>query len=502
MTTGMTGGHWRPCNVASVEAHNERRPEYLESVRKADLNLYFFQELTDNNSHWVNPDEKYCNKTIKEVLQDMINRYVEKIGQPPQLAEKIKLNKKTGREYKCAGWSPIREMCVPIKEDTRIDDFDFLRNWAKNYGIEIIRIDLHKDEGHREKSGKYNMNLHAHVVASFFDWQTGRTVKPNAQAMSEMQTVLAMALDMERGQRKVDTGAKYLDHQQYRNMMEEIDREKKKKEDEIKAHEKEAKKKLDNLDLEIKKAMTKIKGLTTMLSNLQSKKEQLLSQLNALDQKNAAERTRIQEQLKELDDKLQDKMHKLSEAEKLYHNLTEQNNSLEDSIAGNMQRYEEATEQLRELSFKKHDLEKSYDDLMQRKNEVLTDVLEKTQQEVDSTMWNMATQDLKQSFPRILNFIERLMTPRQYDEFKSLLDGTFLADVAQRGEEIAGVAAALFLGYIDQATTFAQNSGGGGGSAAGFGRNKDEDDESFRRRCCIMAGKMLKPAAPRRQIKR
>ena len=73
-------------------------------------------------------------------------------------------------------------------------------------------------------------------------------------------------------------------------------------------------------------------------------------------------------------------------------------------------------------------------------------------------------------------------------------------DLAQRGEEIAAVAAALFLGYIDQATTFAHNSGGGGGPGGGWGRDKDEDDEAYRRRCCIMGRMMMRPAGRKQSV--
>ena len=337
MGTGKTGGHWKPCNVGSVEAHNERRVEYLESVKKAGLNLYFFEQMTKNNSHWVNDNERYNGKTVTEVFDAMKKLYTEKTGQPPQLAEKIKVNKKSGKEYKCAGWSPIREMCVPIKEDTKIEDFDYLKKWAKKYGIEIIRIDLHKDEGYLdEKTGEHKMNYHAHVVACFLDWETGKTVKPNSQAMSEMQTILAMALDMERGERKADTGKQYLDHVQYREMMEAVD-ELKKEVDEIKGQWKEEATKLDGLRAETKKAETKVKGLTTMVENLENQKENIEAQIAALEDEyqNATKDTvkkkeELKEQLSALDTKLLDKQQKLRTAEQQLRDLNGRLQQLND----------------------------------------------------------------------------------------------------------------------------------------------------------------------------
>lgn len=339
MGTGKTGGHWKPCNIGSVEAHNERRPDYLEAVKKAGLSLYFFENLTEHNDHWVNDNVRYKDKTVAEVFEVMKKLYQEKTGQLPQLADKIKVNKKSGKEYKCAGWSPIREMCVPIKEDTKIEDFDYLKKWAKKHGIEIIRIDLHKDEGYYDKdTGKYNMNYHAHVVASFLDWNTGKTIKPNGEAMSEMQTILAMALDMERGQRKADTGREYLDHVQYREMMEAVD-ELKKEVEIIKGQRKEETIKLDGLRTETKKAETKVKGLMTMITNLEEKKEAIEIDISALEDEYGKDRQDAEQelqllnkQLAEINAKIEDKNNKLSVATAQLHELAVKNMELEDQI--------------------------------------------------------------------------------------------------------------------------------------------------------------------------
>lgn len=475
----MTGGHWVPCNIGSVEAHNERRPEYLEAVKKTGLNLYFFQELTNNNSHWVNNNERYCNKTVAEVFDAMKSLYKKKMGQVPQLKEKIKVDKKTGKEYKCAGWSPIREMCVPIKGSTSIKDFDYLKNWAEKYGIEIMRIDLHKDEGHRDKSGEYKMNYHAHVVASFLNWDTAKTVKPNSEAMSEMQTVLANALGMKRGERKADTGRKHLDHIEYRKMMEAIDKEKEKL-DCIVAQQSKEYKKLQSLTTEVKQAETRLKGLTTMLKNLEAQKDNLEAQIAFLEDEFADNSEQMEQKREELIAK-----------------LTE----IEEKITDKMQKREEAELKLQELAKQKNSLQVRYDNLMRKAVKVEPDVFEKTQKEVNATMWDEAARELKNDYSALQNFAQRL-PPNTRMELNNILEGSFFEDAAQRGEEITGVAAALFLGYIDQATTFAHGSGGGGSPGNGWGREKDEDDEAYRRRCCIMGRMMMKPAGRKQNIRR
>ena len=56
----------------------------------------------------------------------------------------------------------------------------------------------------------------------------------------------------------------------------------------------------------------------------------------------------------------------------------------------------------------------------------------------------------------------------------------------------------LFLGYIDQATTFAEgHGGGGGGSDVKWGRDDEEDNRQWARRCLAMAYKMMKPSGGR-----
>lgn len=482
MGTGKTGGHWRPCNIGSVEAHNERRPEYLESVKKAGLSLYFFENLTEHNDHWVNNNARYKDKTVAEVFEAMKKLYQEKTGQLPQLTDKIKKSKKTGKEYKCAGWSPIREMCPPIKEDTKIEDFDYLKKWAQKHGIEIIRIDLHKDEGYYdEDTGEYKMNYHAHVVASFLNWETGKTVKPNSQAMSEMQTILAIALDMERGAKKEDTGAKYLNHQDYRHMKDAIDillKTSQKLDEEIT----DKKNHLNNINEDIKHAETKLKGLSTMLTNLEAQKDNIEAQMAALEDEMAENHEQMEQKRSEL-------LAKLAE--------------IEEKIADKTQKREEVERKIIDLAKERNKLQEHYDDLMREKVKIEPDVFDKVQQEVNSTMWEEATREMKKDLSAIDDFLSKALTTKQFNDYKELTEDSMFEVLAQRGEEVAAVAAALYLGYIDQATAFACSSGGGGDSPGkGWGREKDEDDETFRRRCCIMGRMMMKPASRKKQLKR
>lgn len=210
-----TGGHFVPCNIGSCQEHNERTQSYLDGVRASGRNLYFFPNLTGHNEHWVNP--AYSGKNLQTIFDEMKVLYTEKTGQPPQLKDRIRKNKKTGRETTIAGWSPIREAVIPIKPTTKKEDFAKILQWMRDKGVEVIRLDLHHDEGHKDEiSGEMKMNHHAHLVGDFLNHDTGRTVKLTTKDMSEFQTILADALDMERGVSKSITGKEHLDTEQWR----------------------------------------------------------------------------------------------------------------------------------------------------------------------------------------------------------------------------------------------------------------------------------------------
>lgn len=212
-----TGMHIRRCNVGSVEAHNKRTKGYIDGLKKAGANIYFFEELSRNNRSWVNP--RYEGKTCEQIFKEMIEEYkaLHKKHQAPALKDVTRINKKTGKEYTVAGWSPIREGVVPIKEDTKLSDFKPIEEWARGKGLDIIRIDMHQDEGYKdEETGNIKFNRHAHVVFDWLDHNTGKTLKLNEQDMRELQDVVANALHMERGESKAKTGAEHRDVEQQR----------------------------------------------------------------------------------------------------------------------------------------------------------------------------------------------------------------------------------------------------------------------------------------------
>lgn len=162
------------------EEHN-RRLKRLDYVR---------DELTKNNMSWS--------------AQSVHDRY-----------EQIKLlvKDKTGRSIQSKA-TPIREAVVLIKPDTTMEDLHRLREaYYSHFGIDVFQIDIHKDEGHFDKKGKWKGNLHAHLTADFTNHQTGKSLKLNSQQMSSLQTVTAEVLGMQRG---VSSERKHLTALQYK----------------------------------------------------------------------------------------------------------------------------------------------------------------------------------------------------------------------------------------------------------------------------------------------
>lgn len=106
---------------------------------------------------------------------------------------------KTGRKMQAKA-TPIREAVVVISQETTMDDLKKLaKRFNDRFGIDVFQIAIHKDEGYRKGKDGLKINLHAHLVADWTDHQSGKSLKLNRNDMSEMQTICAEVLGMERG---------------------------------------------------------------------------------------------------------------------------------------------------------------------------------------------------------------------------------------------------------------------------------------------------------------
>ena len=218
-----TGIKFERCNIASAQKHNQRAKDYLEAVERSGKKTYeIFHDRTPENLHWTAP--AYAGQSLEQILQACRMRYKASTGQNPQEEDRVRTvtDKKTGlkKTVTTAGWSPIREGVCPVKEDTGPHNFRRFIEWMEQKGVHVISIDIHRDEGYQDPvTGKRKYNLHAHVIVDWTDHATGKTAKLNKQDATDMQTVLAGSLRMERGESKAVTGTEHLTAQQYREKM-------------------------------------------------------------------------------------------------------------------------------------------------------------------------------------------------------------------------------------------------------------------------------------------
>ena len=206
--------HIKPCNIAQSEQHNRRDEDYIKSLNPK--RLYIRTDLTRLN-------ETYVPSLLRELslqnyydwLKDMVKK---KTGRAMQERDVEYIDKK-GRNCVRRGSSPLREGVVNIKPNTTMSDLQrYAQAVHERWGITAIQIHIHKDEGHFENPddvSTWQPNYHAHFIWDWMDHVTGKSYKLNAKDMSAMQDLVAEVLDMERGQKKSETGLDHLERNDF-----------------------------------------------------------------------------------------------------------------------------------------------------------------------------------------------------------------------------------------------------------------------------------------------
>jgi len=109
--------------------------------------------------------------------------------------------------------TPIREGVVNLEAHHTMKDVQKMaEKVAQKMEVEVLSISIHRDEG----KGKDNINYHAHILFNYFNFDTHKTTHHKSHIMSEVQTIVANELGMERGKSKKETGIKHIPHGQYR----------------------------------------------------------------------------------------------------------------------------------------------------------------------------------------------------------------------------------------------------------------------------------------------
>ena len=263
----------KPCLVRSSGPHNRRLAKYLANIRKE--NLYIRTDLTAKNEAWVAPEigdtslADYCNQIAAMVK--------EKTGRAMQTKDRERVNKKTGKVTIVRGSTPIKEGVVVIKEDTTMKQLQHFCEVCKQcWGITALQIFIHRDEGHYGVPGDaatWKPNLHAHIVWDWMNHDTGKSCKLDGKDMSDMQTLLAECLEMERGISKEITGKKHLERNDY------IIAKQKQEAERAKAEKKAAQAERDALIREADKAKTEQENIQAVNEEKQRRSAELDSEI-------------------------------------------------------------------------------------------------------------------------------------------------------------------------------------------------------------------------------
>ena len=185
----QSGTLWKPYNPTAmaqtsvhVKAAKSGALEHNERLKKLD---HVRDDLTPNNQNWHADGYSGNADLMAEIKAD----YQEAHGK--------KLHAKA---------TPVREGVVVIQKDTTMAQLHTaaLRCYQE-FGIKIVAISMHMDEGHYEdgptplQNGPWVGNYHAHLTWCWYDWHTHTTCKLNRDDMAAMQTIFAQELRMGRG---------------------------------------------------------------------------------------------------------------------------------------------------------------------------------------------------------------------------------------------------------------------------------------------------------------
>ena len=304
----------KPCNIAQSELHNRRDPEY---IKKLDPNtLYVRLDLTKHNASYVAPEMQGV--SLQQHLES-IRAMVKKLTKRAMQEKDVKYTDKNGKVRTRNGASPIRESVVVIEKDTKLKDLlNFTKEVEKKWGIKALQVHIHRDEGHCEVPGDEKTwvpNYHAHIIWDWMDHSTGKSIKLNADDMSEMQDMVAEALDMERGQKKSETGLDHLEREQFIKL--KLEKEKKQLEEEKRKAQSEkdkAEKKAQEAKEEAKKAVAekdeaekKAQKAKTALSSAESKITEKQIEIDRLKQRIDIEQVALEGLQSEVEEKRREK---------------------------------------------------------------------------------------------------------------------------------------------------------------------------------------------------
>lgn len=358
-------------------------------------------------------------------------------------------------------------------DNSQIERCKEIEEWAKDvysfvsdkYGEEnIVSFVVHLDE----------LNPHAHctllpIQENKFAYKqifAGKDKYEFSARMKQLHSDFAEVnkrWGMSRGTSVSESGARHRTTEEYRRHLSE---ECTSIEEQLGQHQKA----LSDLKVEIQLAERRVKGLNSMVENLRKAKAEKERQIAALEatmkshmgdsMSISVEKANLEKELASIQEKLADKQEKLKVADRQLSVLKE-----------DMDTISERTEELKAEAYRySHEIHSKVDVLLK---DVMLETL-------------------------VSEHSERLAEIGTSEQ--SIFDGSLLQSLTEQGADVMHCATLLFLGMVNDATTFAETHGGGGGkNDLKWGRDENEDNRAWARRCMMMASKMMRPASGKKQ---
>ena len=220
----------------------------------------------------------------------------------------------------------------------------------------------------------------------------------------------------------------------------------------------------EDLLKQIHRAEIKLKGISTMIANLHTRKEEVQKQIDLIARQFgqggvdnadlAMQMSKLRKEMESIDEKLALRQKMLDDANST---ITEAKQRLAEM------KYEHS--RMQEVLGEDRDLHS----IQLQRNMLATFI----------SMLVSSLESLAQTF-----------TDRQQE----IVNESGYTDLTRNCNQIINCAMLLSLGYIHEATTYAESCGGGGSPGSGWGRDKDEDDDHWWRRCIAVSAAMMRPA--------
>lgn len=142
-----------------------------------------------------------------------------------RLEQKLSLASRQAKATK--DYSPLWEGVLNMPEPSSACPVEVQKSivseWCRRYeamtGHQVLRADLHLDEGHIDDHGEARINAHAHVMLDRTD-DSGRVIKLSAPKLREIQTMTAEVTGLARGENALQSGRKHVGHQAFRYLAE------------------------------------------------------------------------------------------------------------------------------------------------------------------------------------------------------------------------------------------------------------------------------------------